>query len=59
MQQKTSAKSNKDKKVKSGARKGNEATDRFSTSTEVSLAGESQEVRDMRELKEALLEMID
>ncbi len=59
MQQKTSAKSNKDKKVKSGTRKGQEATERFSTSTEVSLTGESQEVRDMRELKEALLEMID
>ena len=59
MQQKTSAKSNKDKKVNSGTRKGQEATDRYSTSTEVSLTGESQEVRDMRELKEALLEMID
>ena len=59
MQQQTNANSIKEKKAKSGAHRRQQASERYSTSTNASLAGEPQEVIDMRELKEALLEMID
>ncbi len=59
MQQDFSAKQNYEQGAKAVSCTGQETLDRSSTSTEQSILNETQDIKDIRELKGALLEMID